>query len=96
MPFPVLLYNNAHMEPRSDHYWLLYAFVFSLSPPPHPQSLSVPTRAHSCACHIKRLEKIPHYRMHDVRVSAAVTSFEFLVSEIFKGNTPPKTYTCQN
>jgi hypothetical protein len=25
-----------------------------------------------------------------------VTSFEFLVSEIFNGNTPPKTYTCQN
>jgi hypothetical protein len=34
--------------------------------------------------------------MHDVTVSAAVTSFEFLVSEIFNGNTPPKTYTCQN
>jgi hypothetical protein len=33
--------------------------------------------------------------MHDVTVSAAVTSFEFLVSEIFNGNTPPKTYTCQ-
>jgi hypothetical protein len=34
--------------------------------------------------------------MHDVTVSAAVTSFEFLVSEMFNGNTPPKTYTCQN
>jgi hypothetical protein len=33
--------------------------------------------------------------MHDVTVSAAVTSFEFLVSENFNGNTPPKTYTCQ-
>jgi hypothetical protein len=33
--------------------------------------------------------------MHDITVSAAVTSFEFLVSEIFNGNTPPKTYTCQ-
>jgi hypothetical protein len=30
MPFPVLLYNNARMEPRSDHCWLLYAFVLSL------------------------------------------------------------------
>jgi hypothetical protein len=30
--------------------------------------------------------------MHDVTVSAAVTSFEFLVSEIFNGNTPPKIY----
>jgi hypothetical protein len=46
MPFPVLLYNNARMEPRSDHCWLLYAFVFSLflTPPPLcPQSRSVPT-----------------------------------------------------
>jgi hypothetical protein len=48
----------------------------------------------SCACHVKRLEKIAHYRSHDVTVSAAVTSFEFLVSEIFNRNTPSKT--CQN
>jgi hypothetical protein len=100
MPFPVLLYNNARMEPWSDHNWLLYAFVFSLfptPPPPRPQSCSVPHICirSSCACHVKCFEKIPHYRMHDVTVSTAVTSFEFLVSEIFIGNTPPKTYTCQ-
>jgi hypothetical protein len=100
MPFPVLLYNNTRMEPRSDHSWLLYAFVFSLfftPPPPVHNLLPCPHICirSSCACHVKRFEKIAHYRMHDVTVSAAVTSFEFLVSEIFNGNTPPKTYTCQ-
>jgi hypothetical protein len=99
MPFPVLLYNNARMEPRSNHYWLLYGFVFSLFlAPPHVHNLVPCPRIcirSSCVCHVKRFEKIPHYHMHDVTVSAAVTSFEFLVSEIFNGNTPPKTYKCQ-
>jgi hypothetical protein len=72
-------------------------FLYPL--PPYPVHNLVPCPhiciRSSCACHVKRYEKIPHYRMHDVTVSAAVTSFKFLVSEIFNGNTPPKTYTCK-
>jgi hypothetical protein len=46
MLFPVLLYNNARMEPRSDHYWLLYAFVLSLFLTPTPLS-TISFRAHT-------------------------------------------------
>jgi hypothetical protein len=95
----VLLYNNARMEPRSDHYQLSYAFVFSLflTPPPLLPIISFGAHTYVYVARVRVMlnaSKIPHYRMHDVTVSAAVTSFEFLVSEIFNANTPPKTYTC--
>jgi hypothetical protein len=55
MPFPVLLYNNARMEPRSDHYWLLYAFVFSLFlTPPSPLSI-ISFRAHTYYVYVARV-----------------------------------------
>jgi hypothetical protein len=84
-----------------DHLYVFVETYFLFLPPPPPPVHNLVPWPHicirsSCACHVKRFEKIPHYRMHVVTVSSAVTSFEFLVSEIFNGNTPPKTYTCQN
>jgi hypothetical protein len=47
MPFPVLLYNNVRMEPRSDHYGFLYAFVFFFFFSPPPPLAVISFRAHT-------------------------------------------------
>jgi hypothetical protein len=83
--------------PITTGYCMPLYFLYSLHPPPVRNLVPCPHICirSSCACLVKSFEKISHYRMHDVTFSAAVTSFGFLVSEIFNGNTPPKTYTCQ-
>jgi hypothetical protein len=79
--------------PITTGYCMPLYFLYFIPPSPPVHNL-VPCPhiciRSSCACHVKRFGKIPHYRMHDVTISASVTSFEFLVSEIFNGNIPSK------